>query len=192
MITRRNAILIVFVALFTLLIGRWGYVRYWRNRRVNNRDLRYFREIIEDISEVIIPKTDSPGAKEAKVVDYIINNLENCIERGDRYIILNGLEDIEKYSLRNFSATFIQCALRDKISVLKHFETKGIFSYSLLNKIRRKIFGQSFFEQMKWLTVSGYCQSQLGATQGLAYDHIPVDFLSCIPYALDQKSWATK
>src|SRR5690606_29589884 len=107
-----------------------------------------------------------------------------------RFIV--GLKDIDKYCLSNYQATFVNCCRRDKISVLEHFETYDSFSNHLLNRIKTKLFGLSFFENFKSLTVSGYCLSKLGATQGLVYDHIPGDYISCITLIEGQKSWATK
>jgi len=193
MITRRQAILIIVITLFIVFTGYFT-IKYKHNRAINNKNknLNDLRELIADIAEVIIPATNSPGAKEARVADYILNVLENCIEIKNFNIILNGLEDLKEYSLKTYSTSFEKCTLKNKIAVLEHFEKNKLFKNLLLSKIQRKIFGQSFFEQMKWLTVSGYCQSKIGATQALAYDHIPIDYVSCIPYFPNQKSWATK
>ncbi len=152
---------------------------------------RLYKELIDEISETIIPATDTPGAKEAKVADYIINVLNNCVSEHDKYVILSGLEDLEEYSVKKFSSSFIACTSDDKIAALQHFEKKLLLPHPLLNKVRRKIFGETFFEQMKWLIVSGYCTSELGATSGLAYDHIPSEYISCTPYIPHQRSWAT-
>lgn len=191
MITRRKALLIISVTVFILFIGYFIF-KNWRASKLKNKNLNDSRELIEEIAEIIIPATNSPGAKDAKVVDYILNVLENCTKKNDINTIISGLENLERYSIKKYSNRFEKCPVQAKIAVLKHFETKGLLTNPLLNKIKQRIWGQSFFEQMKWLTVSGYCQSKLGATEGLAYVHIPIKFYSCTPYLPSQKSWATK
>lgn len=176
--------------LATLLgLATW---RYKRNKVYDLESISNYKDLIDSISETIIPKTDSPGAKEAEVVNYIVNVVENCFSKSDKRNIIIGLNDLEQYCRNHYSSTFINCQAKDKVTVLTYFESRGSFNNSLLNKIKRKILGSSFFEQMKWLVVSGYCVSKLGATQGLAYEHIPVTFIGCMPYSLNQKSWATK
>jgi hypothetical protein len=61
----------------------------------------------------------------------------------------------------------------------------------MLNKINKKLFGESFFFKLKELTIEGYCLSQPGATIGLAYDYIPGKYEGCTPLKPNQKSWAT-
>lgn len=191
MITRRKALLIIVIALFAVFIEYFIYGQNRRKKKSVNGNLEFFRELIEEISETVIPVTDTPGAKDAKVTDYIINVIEHCTTERDRNVILVGLENVEEYSVKKFSTSFKMCTSEDKIAVLQHFEKKWFLPNPLLNKIRRKIFGRTFFEQMKWLIVSGYCTSKLGATEGLAYDDIPINYVPCIQYVPHQRSWAT-
>jgi hypothetical protein len=39
--------------------------------------------------------------------------------------------------------------------------------------------------------VLGYCTSEVGATQALAYAHVPGDYRGCVPLRPRQKGWAT-
>jgi hypothetical protein len=48
-----------------------------------------------------------------------------------------------------------------------------------------------FFALLKELTVLGYCTSELGATQGLAYLAVPGEYRGCVGLRPGQKSWAT-
>jgi len=190
--TRKEAIFTVVISFFATILGLISVWWYKRNKIYDLESISSHRDLIDSISETIIPKTDSPGAKDAEVVNYIMNVVENCFSKSDKRILIMGLNDVEQYCYSHYSSNFINCQAKDKVAVLTYFENQGSFTNPLLNKIKKKILGSSFFEQIKWLIVSGYCVSRLGATQGLAYDHIPVTFIACMPYALNQKSWATK
>lgn len=191
MITRRKALFLFVTILISFFLTYFFSIKKRNSVKRDIRSLYSFKELIEELSETIIPSTDTPGAKEAKVADYIVNVFDNCTSDSDKIVIINGLENLEKYSVKKFSNPFSRCTSESRIAILQHFEKEWVLPHPFLNKVRRKIFGETFFEQMKWLIISGYCTSELGATQGLAYDHIPGNYIPCIPYEPYQRSWAT-
>jgi hypothetical protein len=150
------------------------------------------RDLLADLVELIIPTTDTPGAKAAGVHDYIINVMINCREPKAQLNFINGLTDLDTYSLDNYGKTFITCNIYEKTAILDHSDAHSEYKNKLINKISNKLLGRSFFTTLKDLTVQGYCTSELGATQGLAYDYIPGAYSACIPILKHQKSWATK
>lgn len=187
--TRKNAIAILVSVFIATLIAGYTFFRFRPKRTIRN--VRYYQDIISEVAETIIPQTDTPGAKQAGVNAYIINMIESCLSVRDQKTILRGLEDVEEYCRRKYSLPFMECTPEKKISTLEHFRQKGVFENVFLNKIKNKLFGYSFFELIKDLTVTGYCMSKIGAVQGLAYDHIPVTYIACVPLLPDQHSWAT-
>ena len=150
------------------------------------------KSLIAELAETIIPRTSTPGAKDAKVEDFILELLAFCTTIREQHTFLNGLIDLEEYTFLYYKCDFAKCSLINKIEVLQHFENKSKYRQSILNKISNKILGKSFFTKLKELTVQGYCNSKLGASQGLAYDYIPSTYKSCIQITDHQLSWATK
>ncbi len=169
-----------------------AYKYFTLNRNLNIVSLIDNKLLISELAETIIPETDTPGAKRAGVENYIINVMTNCKTKLEQNKFLNGLQDVEAYSFKNFGKSFSKCNMLERNKVLIYFSTKDDYSVEVINKINKKIFGATFFLQLKQLTVEGYCQSELGATQGLSYDPIPVYYEACVPIQLNQKSWATK
>lgn len=158
-------------------------------------DLNYLnskKSLIEELSEMIIPSTDTPGAKDAKVADFILLTVTNCFDVKEQNGFISGLKSLEKYSVEKFDFKFEECSTENREKILTHFQDIGIYDYQILNKVRKKILGSPFFLQLKWLTVYGYCTSKPGATKGLAYDYIPGNYEACLPLQPNQKSWATK
>lgn len=162
------------------------------HQKLDYKSLISFKDLIIELADTIIPTTDTPGAKDANVQEYIINVIVNCTGKVEQNKFLNGLKSVNDYCSENFSKSFEKCNLDEKTSVLNYFEQQESYPYPILNKINNKFLGKSFYTQLKILTVSGYCCSQIGATKGLAYDYIPGTFKSCIPLKFGQKSWATK
>lgn len=156
------------------------------------QDLWKKRPLIADLAEMIIPESDTPGAKAANVDDYIINVLLNCTNSHQQQIILSGLNDLEQYTTSNFGLNFLKCNTHQKLTAMQHFSEKESFSFNILNRIEARFFGKPFFVQFKGLAVQGYCLSMLGATRGLAYEAVPGRYVSCTTMSPFQKSWATK
>lgn len=155
-------------------------------------DLPKKRALIAEIAETIIPRTHTPGAKDVHVEEYIIKMIsENTTAKMQRSF-LEGISSLEQYTADKYAKPFTDCTVEQKIQVLQHFEDKAAYPFNIVNKINKKLFGAPFFFQLRDLTVEGYCTSMGGATQGMAYDFIPVSFEACTPLQKNQLAWATK
>lgn len=187
--TRRSAILVVACMLFAIISGGVGSILY--RRKWKPIDLKKHIDTLTEIAEIIIPATSTPGAKKAGVIPYIINEIEMNLTSFNKRTLLLGLEDLENRCYHRYSLSFPLCSAEQKIAALRHFQDKSRFNNIFLNKIKHKLIGPSFFELIKELTVTAYCTSKIGATQGLAYDHVPVDYVACTPLVPGQRSWAT-
>ncbi|SEN57429.1 Gluconate 2-dehydrogenase subunit 3 [bacterium A37T11] len=150
------------------------------------------RKLLSAISEAIIPETDTPGASRANVADFIIHMITFCTEKKLQISFMVGLDQLEHNSLSKFNKSFCACNLDQQVEMLTAMERKAFYSSELINKVYRKLFGEMFIIHVKKLTIEGYCTSRLGATQGLVYDYIPVNYNACIPLKANQRSWATK
>jgi len=162
------------------------------NTPVNIHELWARKDLIAELAEIIIPATDTPGAKDAFVQEYIINVIINCNSFRQQHIFFTGLNDLEKYTIEVYKKEFLKCTPAEKESVVAHVAKSSAYSFSILDKIHNKIWGETFYFKLYHLTVEGYCLSKTGATKGLAYDYIPVNYEACIPLKPNQKSWATK
>src|SRR5690554_2381278 len=125
--TRRQLIFNVFISILAIILGVFTIKKYFI-KKVSLDTLNNFKYLISDIAEVIIPVTDTPGAKDAKVVNYIINVITNCANDRDKDRFIYGLESVEHYCLKNFSKSFVDCTNNEKIIVLGYFEKKYKYS----------------------------------------------------------------
>lgn len=186
--TIKGLIVFVSVGFSSFSLYKWIVI----NSVADVSQLHQKKALISEIAEVIIPRTDTPGAKDAQVEDFIIDMIKSCTAPRTQHKFLNGLADLEEYVSKNYNRDFIACSKSEKLEILHYFETKSLYKLKIINKINNKVFGVPFFIMFKQLTVEGYCTSQTGSTKGLAYDYIPGTFASCISLTKNQKSWATK
>jgi hypothetical protein len=188
---RRKAIFRISLGAAGLATAFSGYQWYDITKAPDIPYLRSQKALLSALAETIIPATDSPGAKEAGVGDFISLMVEECTELKAQNKFINGLKELQRYSKEHFGSTFEQCRPAEQASMLQYFEKTGKTWSGVFGKIQNRFLGRSFFATLKTYTVEGYCTSEQGATQGLAYVYVPGSFQGCIPLQPGQKAWAT-
>jgi len=161
------------------------------NTKSTREQLQNYKSLISELVDVIIPPTDTPGAKEAKVYDFIIDFMESCSSNKEYNNFINGLNDIQEICLSDYNTNFEGCTLLQKTEVIEDLDN-DVYSNGLLAKIDSKIRGRSFINILKSLTIEGYCTSEIGATQLLSYVPVPVKYEAITSIAPNQKAWATR
>ncbi len=130
--------------------------------------------LLSEVADVIIPTTDTPGAKAAGVEEFIIRVMRDCYVLEDQEAFYDGLAKLEATSKSAHGKSFVDLDPDGKIAVVTE-STKS---------------NKPFFKQMKDLTVTGYFISEIGATQALVYLPIPGKFEGDVPMKPGQKAWA--
>lgn len=149
------------------------------------------RKLLDALAETIIPTTDTPGAADAKVGDFIIVMIQDCTENKTLNKFIDGLKDLQSYSVTNYDKPYEDCSSKNQIAILKHFESKGKKMPGMFGKAQDRYLGKSFFNTLKEYVVEGFCTSQIGATKCLSYVLVPGSYQGCILMEPGQKAWAT-
>ncbi|HEY4967831.1 MAG TPA: gluconate 2-dehydrogenase subunit 3 family protein [Puia sp.] len=189
---RRKAIGTILLAGGATAVGFAGYEWYELAKSPDRNYLFSKKSLLADLAETIIPATDTPGAKEAGAVEYMMHLLNECTDTKTLNQFVEGLQDLEFYTSKQFNRTFTDCHDHEKQAVLTHFSNKSGTGFTFLEKVKNKVTGKSFFETLKSYTVQGYCISEKGASLGMRYIAVPGKWLACIPLEPNQKAWATK
>lgn len=187
---RRTSIKSILAASF-FVTSFYSSCKWIGNNPEQFESIYLYKDLIAELAETIIPATDSPGAKDAKVEEFIIEMMVKHESKKSQKRFLKGLINLQEYSKNNYNCNFQNCSLIDKINILNYYEKKDISDFKILAKIENRIFGDSFIHKLKNLTVIGFCTSKIGATEALAYDYVPINYNACVPLKEGQKSWAT-
>jgi hypothetical protein len=188
---RRQAIFRISLAGTAVVTTVAGYKWYDITKKPDLAYLDKSKELIAALAETIIPATDTPGAKDAGVQDFIILMIKECTERKAQNKFINGLKDLQSYSESKYGKLYQHCGAKEQELIMAHFEKKGKPFKGIAGKVQSRFLGNSFFTTLKQYTVEGYCTSQPGATKGLAYLYIPGSYQGCIPLNKGQRGWAT-
>ncbi|WP_026463930.1 gluconate 2-dehydrogenase subunit 3 family protein [Adhaeribacter aquaticus] len=143
------------------------------------------KRMIGEIAELIIPTTSTPGAKAAKVPEFINLMVADCYSEKDQQYFLAGLDKFDNTAKSTYAKGFLACSQEQQIELLKKAEAESI--------AQRNTAGTHFFRTMKELTLLGYFTSEIGATQALDYVHIPGRYdgnMTIVPGKPGAKGWA--
>ncbi|WP_395340772.1 gluconate 2-dehydrogenase subunit 3 family protein [Ningiella sp. W23] len=148
------------------------------------------RDMLSTIVDLLIPKTDTPGALEAKVDIFIDELVSNWYGSQEQAYFLKGFRILNHHCISSFSKGFLDCDKQHQLVALEDAQQNALGSLSDgklgLDTERvsanpndwalwgdRPRAGGAFFAQLKGLTVLAYYTSELGATQALIYDPVP-------------------
>jgi hypothetical protein len=123
-------------------------------------------DTVATLCDLIIPTTDTPGAKAARTqefIDLLLN--DGPLDRRNRF--LSGLGWLDGYAIRQHKAPFVKCSQADQIAILKALD--GANSAELKP-------GQDFFREAKSLTVMGYYTSREGIAELNKGGRVPRSF----------------
>ena len=112
-------------------------------------------ETLTILTELIIPRTDTPGANDAMVHRYIdLFMSAGNIADGQRQQLVDGLAWLDEYSKQLYKRTFVESREEDRVSILNQIASAD-------NKEPTHP-GHAFFKQAKSLTSSIYFSTPEG------------------------------
>jgi len=127
-------------------------------------------KLVTEMADMIIPDTDTPGAKAALVHDYIHAIVADWYYDDERANFMKGLNAVDSGFLDG--STAVRTAIMTKLDNEQSDE-------------------KTFFEEFKELTLVGYFSSQIGAEEELRYEQYPGPYQGCVPFEQVGRTWAT-
>jgi glucoside 3-dehydrogenase (cytochrome c) hitch-hiker subunit len=130
--------------------------------------------LVEQLTDVLLPVTSTPGALEAQVPYFLDLVVKNCLNNGDQQLIRKGLQQI------NDQQKFSSLSSEEKLNVVKKMDEDAF----------KEDTDKAWFRIIKKLSLIGYFTSQEGITKALRYVKVPGDYKACIPYKKGEKALA--
>lgn len=136
-------------------------------------------ELVQLVSERVIPATDTPGANDALVHVFIDLFIKDCYEIIQQDAFTNGLGMLDEQAKSRYKMKFssLEPPLQDRLlGDLEQEDSKNNIPFE-----------RSFIKMIKNLTLLGYFTSREGATKGAEYMPVPGPFQGCIALLPAQK-----
>jgi gluconate 2-dehydrogenase gamma chain len=151
--------------------------------------------LVAVLTEIIIPRTDTPGAIDAGVPMFIDRMLKEVYPKESQETFLKNLAAFDEGARKAYGNSFLDCSDDEKIAYFKkeHDDalknSAGAGSSGWWNagvKVNKP-----FVVELKELTLLGFFTSKPGATQVLQHNQVPGPFKGCVPLKEVGKAWAT-
>jgi hypothetical protein len=141
---------------------------------------------LDEIAETIIPATDTPGAKAAKVGAFMTVMVKDCYEEKDQKTFREGMDKLDNASQKKYDKAFMSITPQQRHELLVGIDNEQ----KEYGKNKKKDDPDHYFRLMKELTLLGYFTSEPGCTQALRYLESPGKYEGCVPYKKGDKAWA--
>ncbi|MGH9340796.1 MAG: gluconate 2-dehydrogenase subunit 3 family protein [Acidobacteriota bacterium] len=118
-------------------------------------------ELVTQICELIIPETDTPGAKAARVnqyIDFVLSQSDSQTQQA----FLKGLHWVDGTSREQYGKNFLQLGEEQQGALLTMISADD-------NPSAKNEPGVRFFQDIKNRTIQGYYTSEIGLLQELGY-----------------------
>jgi hypothetical protein len=145
------------------------------------------------MTELIVPRTDTPGATDVGVTAFIDLILTEWSDEVERANFLNGLGDVDARMQTLFGKSFLECssAQQSQILVVLGEEMLQEVNDATPRRGRRRLGGagdKRFYPMLRRLTLVAYFTSEAGATQELHFEIIPERHQECAQVAPDKEA----
>ncbi len=142
---------------------------------------------LDEVAETILPATGTPGAKAAKVGEFMTVIVRDCYEEKDQKIFMEGLKKLDEASKAKNSKSFMDSTPEQRHDLLVSLDAEA----KTYQDSKKEEDPKHYFRMIKEMTLWGYFTSEIGATQALRYVAVPGKYEGCIPYKKGDKAWAT-
>lgn len=144
--------------------------------------------LVSELSDIILPKTDTPGAKELGVPNFIDKVLNECYKQEDQERFKTGLAAFDEEAKKAHGDSFIYCKPEDQVAHITKSLTAAIEERKTNPGAKRP-----FILMVKELTMLGYFSTKVGAEDVLQYEAVPGSYKGCIPLkeAGKGRTWAS-
>jgi hypothetical protein len=140
------------------------------------------QKLIADIAETIIPKTNTPGAKDLNLPAFILKMIDDCYNKKDQQAFLAGLVEFNTLVKKKYDKLYSDLSNKEQEAVLLGIEDSNKPKAGAAKTPGRRFRPQksadvapiqAFYWTIKQQTIFGYTTSQYFMTKLVFYDMVP-------------------
>ncbi len=152
---------------------------------------------VSELAEILMPRTTTPGAKDAGVPGFIDSMLKEVYPKAQQENFIKSLTSFDEEAKKQFGDFFGACKKEDQLAFVKkkHDEAMSAMGKAGVEGWWNRGSGSEnempLVMKVKELTLLGFFTSEPGATQVLQYNQVPGPYQGCVPLEKVGKAWAT-
>lgn len=126
--------------------------------------------MLSELCETIIPKTDTPGAKDLSAHLFVLMMIDECSKKEDQDAFVNGIKLFNEFNKQTINKSFSNANQDERDTVLKNIllikdENSPVLTF--LNDVKKR-------------TIQAYTSSEFFLTKAQVYELIPGRYHGCI------------
>lgn len=146
---------------------------------------------ISTLVDMILPRTDTPGALDVKVDVFIDKVIDQTYDAEGKQSMRDDIAAFNSDCKKNFGDVFINLDEANRIEVLKDAEkTSGKFNPGVWGKTIGKEESIGFYRSIKATAIWAYFTSEEIGEKVLAYDPVPGNYEACKPLSEVGNRWS--
>jgi hypothetical protein len=131
--------------------------------------------LLAEITETILPATNTPGAKDLKLPQFVLKMVDDCAGVEEQKAFEEGLSGFDAYTKEKAGEFFEKLSLEDRKKILLDIEMETTQRDSApLTSVEK------FYQTTKSLTIRGYLSAEPVMTNLTYYKMIPGRFDGCV------------
>lgn len=127
--------------------------------------------LMADLCETILPKTNTPGARDLSAHLYVLIMVDECRKKEDQEKFIKGLDAFKNLSKQTIGKDFIKADQAERKKLLN----------TILAKIDEENELNAFVKMTKGLTIQSYTSSEFFLTKVQVYELVPGRYHGCVP-----------
>jgi predicted house-cleaning noncanonical NTP pyrophosphatase (MazG superfamily) len=182
---RRELLKLVALATGSVVIGGEFFLAGCKNKdagvsmEFTEDDIKY----LDEIAETILPKTKTPGAKDAEVGKFMTVMVNDCYDGKDQAIFHEGMKKLDEACNKMHGHSFMKAEADHRKELLISLD-KEAKEYA---KNKKKEEPNHYFTMIKQLTLLGFFTSKPGMTECFNYQAVPGRYDGAVPYKKGDK-----
>jgi len=138
---------------------------------------------LDEVAETIFPKTSTPGAKDAKVGQYMTVFVNDCYDQQQQDAFHAGMKSLNDACKKMHGHDFMKAEPAHRKELLVALDKER----DEYQKTKKKEDPNHYFQAFKQLTIMGYFTSKEGREGATNYQPVPGKYQGDIPYKKGDK-----
>ena len=138
---------------------------------------------LDEVAETIFPKTSTPGAKDAKVGQYMTVFVNDCYDQQQQDSFHAGMKSLNDACKKMHGHDFMKAEPAHRKELLVALDKER----DEYQKTKKKEDPNHYFQAFKQLTIMGYFTSKEGREGATNYQPVPGKYQGDIPYKKGDK-----
>jgi hypothetical protein len=130
------------------------------------------RQLVADVCETLLPRTDTPGAQDLGLHLYVLKMLIDCTPVKEQQVFVAGLGQLDAAAQRQQGHSFGASTVPQRTALLQRIDQQPTDSSDEL---------VGFYRIVRQLTIDGYTNSKYFMTKEVVYELVPSRYSGYYP-----------